>query len=509
MRWNRWLADSQFSLARAGGEWGSETRKIMQMQRRGDAPDRGGFPFWFPVVRRVANGILITGLTAFVLPLLAILPLQQALAAAGVGAAPTGTVTIVSPSSGQGPVGATVTVNGSGWVGASQVSIGVATSTTACANTGTWSATVGQAAPASDGSFTKSFIWPAALGKNANPYYVCAGEASLVYVASTNTYTVLSNQPPVLTLSTLDIQAGKPVTITGSNFYGAPSGNSIRVSINGNLVQSVAADGQGTFAVTYTTAPRDVGNATVTASSPSEGGAPPALTASASLVVQAAPTVTATVSASPSASVAVTPTVAQTVTVGGSAASNGGSSPGNSSSNGLLLGLVIASIIALAVIAGLIAFVIMRRRNGSAPAYLDPYSGYAGSGYNSGPQHYGPGTDRYNALPPFARSGPYDVTDPIAHGSLGGVSQWDEPDPTPGPDWQPRPMSGRRDPVTGGYFDDQETYLPPTGVRSPAGPGAFGPADPWATDDGYGLPPGDQPQSGATRPASDPWDPGH
>jgi hypothetical protein len=46
---------------------------------------------------------------------------------------PNGNLALVSPSSGQGPVGATLTVSGSTW-NTSQVAIGAATSSANCAN---------------------------------------------------------------------------------------------------------------------------------------------------------------------------------------------------------------------------------------------------------------------------------------------------------------------------------------------------------------------------------------
>lgn len=423
-----------------------------------------------------------------------------------------GSLTLVSPSSGQGPVGAHVTVSGSGWSGGS-VAVGAAQSAANCASGTTWAATFTTQA-ASGGSFTATFTWPSSL--SSGTYALCAapaqgnGPAAAGGVAG-QTYTVKSPQPPALTLSTFNAKVGQTVTINGANFVGVSNVNiSIVQNDASTLITTVSPDGNGNFATQYQPNPNNVGSAKITASSEPDGNAPPALTAQASLVVGAAPTATPSPSPSPSPSptAEATPTSA-VVTPPPNKQSGGG---------GLIILLIVGIVLSLLVIIGAVAFLLLRQRGGPEQQGYPGgqggpgggYGGYGGTGTGYGPAQ----TGRYSTSGTYGRSGMYDVPEPYNGPQVGGVAQWDEPEPQPGADWQPRPMSGARsrydDP---NYAPYPTTGYPTSGYPQGGGPGEsvpapvpdyYGPPDPWANTTGaYGgdawgnNPP--PPASGSTR----------
>ncbi|MGH2514591.1 MAG: hypothetical protein ACRDHP_02960, partial [Ktedonobacterales bacterium] len=234
--------------------------------------------------RRVASAsILAAGLCVLLLLAGAAGLLPRHVAAATAFAAPfpiqpNASISLVSPSSGKGPVGATLTVQGSGWT-ANQVAIGAASSAAGCVSPNAgggngWLATLATAS-VSNGAFNQSFTWPSTLSTSAT-YALCAisalgGQpAATGGVAAAQTYTVRSSQPPTLSLSSSTVQVGQPFTITGSNFYGMPT---INISINTVFNQSVSPDGSGSFIVTVTPTASQAGNANILAQSPPEGSA--------------------------------------------------------------------------------------------------------------------------------------------------------------------------------------------------------------------------------------------
>jgi len=154
--------------------------------------------------------------------------------------------------------------------------------------------------------------------------------------------------------------------------------------------------------------------------------------------------------------------------------------------------LIVAAILAVLLIVGLVAFLMLRGRGagGSAMGYPGAVSGPGGyGGYGaSGPMgRYGAGQTGYTTgrigVP---ETGTFD-TGP----KVGAVAQWEE-DPRPGPDWQPRPMSGNRRsydetpvppyandyPTTASsYWDDQPGQASRPDYNQPE---TSAPPDPWA-----------------------------
>lgn len=421
------------------------------------------------------------------------------------------TLTLVSPSSGQGPVGAHLTVSGSGWTGGS-VAVGAASSATNCVSGQTWTTTFATFTPSS-GSFSGVVNWPSSL--SSGTYALCAAAAESGVpaaaggVAASQTYTVKASSPPALTLSDYTVQVGRTVTINGSNFVGVASVNLSygNQSVGMTPIQTVNPDGNGNFAVQFTPSGTGVtGNVTIAAaSSPDPGAQQPALSTTASLVIAAAPTATPSPSPSPSP----TPTAQATSTSAALAAPP--TKTDTSGGNGLIIFLIVGIVLSLLVILGAVAFLLLRRRGGPDTGYPGgpggPGGGYSGTGpvtsYGQSATGYGPApTGRYSTSGTYGRSGMLDVPEPYTGPQIGGVAQWEEPDPLPDPGWQPRPMSGSRArfddpsypqyPATGYPTEGYPGGQPGPGVPAPVPDyqgGYNGPPDPWAS--AAGAPGGD------------------
>src|SRR5215469_5378939 len=241
-------------------------------------------------------------------------------------------ISLMSPSSDQGPVGAHVTIQGSNFTGSSPSIF--ASLQPDCSQS---SGALPVSATISGGSFTTTFVWPSSF--HVGIYYICAAGMS----GSNAVYQVLSTSPPALSLSTLSVEIGQPLTIQGSNFVGLPAGASISFTeVSGGQqpvllqVNPPVVDSTGSFSVTWTVQQGlTTGTATIKASAGAEGSSPAVLQASAAVTIQAAATVTATV--------AVSPTVGQ------------GENIHNQSSNGsiiLIILLITGILIAMAVIVG-------------------------------------------------------------------------------------------------------------------------------------------------------------
>ena len=84
---------------------------------------------------------------------------------------PPPSLTLVSPSSGQGPVGARMTLSGAHWA-VSGVTIGVALAAADCNTPASWEQTIGFVTPKPTGALDYSFTWPAALPPVGTPYAI-------------------------------------------------------------------------------------------------------------------------------------------------------------------------------------------------------------------------------------------------------------------------------------------------------------------------------------------------
>jgi hypothetical protein len=379
-------------------------------------------------------------------------------------AAPPPSITLVSPSSAQGPVGAHITIHGSDFPGGSP-SIFASVQADCSQPSGTLPVT----ANVSGGSFTATFVWPATFP--AGVYYICTAGMS----NSTAVYQVLSSSPPALSLSTLTIQIGQPLTIQGSNFVGLPTGAMVSLTESGSqtgggqppvtLQLNPVVDNNGSFSVSWTVQGPTTGLVTIRAFADSEGGHPAVLQASATVTIQAAATATATV--------AVSPTAQGTIAGGGGTNST---SNGSAGSIVLIVLLIVGILMAIAVIVGIVIYLSVRRRDphagqGQTPGYTG-YTGYNGyGGYGS----YGDTTIQSSSQYPLgAQDDGFSGAGQFGWPQAGGqVSQWEDTNSQPGPDWQPRPMSG--------YYP---SYNDPT--PNPGGSSLFGqrrqpesPVDPW------------------------------
>jgi hypothetical protein len=133
---------------------------------------------------------------------------------------------VSSPSS--GPVGAIIAISGSGWSDpdGEQVSFGymIASYCSIVPDS--------QAGTFDGGSFSGWLRWPG--GTPLGIYPVCATFGSTT--AQANTYTVLSESAPQVSISPSILTAGTQATVTGSNFY--PAGTNVQLSwetVNGSV----------------------------------------------------------------------------------------------------------------------------------------------------------------------------------------------------------------------------------------------------------------------------------
>jgi hypothetical protein len=408
-------------------------------------------------------------------------PLARALApgAASAHASDSPMLTLVSPSSAKGPVGAHLTVSGSGWSG-SGVQVGAAKSASGCVSAASWVGKFGTPALSGD-SFTFTFVWPSSvpIGK----YYLCAlsadGGPAATGVSAVQAYRVSSNLPPALSLSSGAVQLHHAVTITGKNFYGAsavaltaqqgttmqPLG-SVQVNIDGTFSSQYNADGF-----------LSPGQISVIASTPPENGAPAVLSASVTLMVQVAPTATAQLSP--------TATIDATATAQASTSTNPPPRQDTGGPSGLVIGLVVTIALILVVLVGALAFLLARRRGGAQPGYQDPSSGPGGYG---GPSPYSAGVGQTGYVGATGRYGAFgmqEATRTSVGVPTGGVAQWDasgqshwdaSDDSQPGPDWQPRPMSTGRH----RFVDPEDVEYDPAPAWDAPQTGSYPPADPWA-----------------------------
>jgi hypothetical protein len=310
--------------------------------------------------------------------------------------------------------------------------LGVANNSAACGETSSWLASLTAIGPAY-GSIATTVVWPTALGHVGTTYAICAQGSTGTASAS---YEVLASTPPALSLSTASAQVGQSVTVQGTSFY---SGSNITLLIAApgatRVLATIQPFGDGTFSYAYTPIASDIGRTTLTASSASESGAPPALQASALLVIVAvgAPTATPAPTASATATIPI---------IGVGRTSSPADSHPLQTPPWLLLGSVMGGLLLLI---GILLIIAIRQLRPVMPreAYLtgiQPATGtgvYPHVGSGSIPSMYG---DDPRGTGGFARSDLFS----LQPGPVGAVEGWDdEPeDSGPGPDWHPRPMGG-------------------------------------------------------------------
>ncbi|HEY1389848.1 MAG TPA: hypothetical protein VGF38_15015 [Ktedonobacterales bacterium] len=392
------------------------------------------------------------------------------------------TLTLSVPSSGQGPMGAHVTVIGSNWA-TSDVLAGIAAPGAACADPNSW-AHILHVRPQSDGSIIFSFAWPTDLTITGSPYSICA--SSPAGVANVG-YQLLTASPPTLTLNPTTTNAGSIVAVSGANFLGS---GSVTLSVTNatavtHELTTLSPDANGAFELSYQPRSTELGDITLRAFTSAPQGMRPALDVTAKLHVD--PALTPTPGETPTASV-IAPTQK------------------NGDSTAIVIVVVVASILlALLVTGSILFFMVRNRRNsagdagydaghygGSGPGYGPPGNMYADmyqdNGYGSAGNAGNPGWDaptqdlstyHANGYPPQSSYG----------NDASGWRQSDEPDP----DWRPRPMTGQwhapegyADAPSGGYGADASGNYPP---RDPWGDPESSynqPGQPHGTNQSYG-----------------------
>ena len=371
------------------------------------------------------------------------------------------TLTLSVPSSGQGPMGAHVTVIGSNWA-TSDVLVGVAAPGAACADPNSWAQTLNHVRPQSDGSIVFSFIWPSALTATGNSYSICA--SSPAGVASVG-YQLLTTSRPTLTLNPTTTNAGSVVAVTGANFLGAGSVTlSVTTPADTHELATLAPDANGAFELSYQPRPTDLGDLTLRAFTSAPQGMRPALDVTATLHVDAA--LTPTPGATPTA-----PVIAP--------------SHQNGDSTAIVIVVIVAAILLGLLVTGSVFFFMVRnRRNpeadagfdsdyygGNGPGYGPPGNMYADmyqdNGYGGAGNVGNPGWDApTQGLSTYQESG-Y-PPQPDYGNNASGWPQSDEPDP----EWRPRPMTGQWH-APEGYADA------PYGDYGANAGGNNPPRDPW------------------------------
>jgi hypothetical protein len=251
-----------------------------------------------------------------------------------------GTISIVVPTPNAsnvavGPVGANVTITGSGLVASDTYQLGyIDSSTSGGCQTATSITAFGNVSVQTDssGNFATTFSWPSA-GTVGASYYICAEDSSSNLAQSSAAFTVTAAQAPAISLQAVAGAApgpgtpsvptdgyypGSTVEIDGTNFL--PNSVPLLVYISksgitqwsdlGSAAQLQALSGQninaaddGTVKVTvqipYSQNPGSYNISLVSADS--QENVLPSMVANASLHVATAPTPTATAAPSPTA----------------------------------------------------------------------------------------------------------------------------------------------------------------------------------------------------------------
>jgi|GEM_PF-5059022 len=245
----------------------------------------------------------------------------------------------------------------------------------------------------SSGSFTATFIWPAAATKSAGPVYAAclkptgtAGgwktSAKAGDVGNPGTFTVTTDAPAMLALTPTELHRGETLTVTGKNwlpiYNSAGIDTHVSVTIGkcnsgvslGGTPPTVGGDGSfsATFIIpdtadltTYEACAFTNGGAQAVDHNPGSSQTPPTFQ-----VLETAPTATAV----PPTATAIppTPTVAATSTTvaagtGGTTTGSGGSSSNNNGTIAVILGLVALILLG----AGLLLFFLQQRPKSPPP----------------------------------------------------------------------------------------------------------------------------------------------
>ncbi len=195
-----------------------------------------------------------------------------------------GTVTeSVGSSPSSGPVGATISVSGSGWPDpdGEQVSFGYMIASYCSIVLDSQGGTL------HSGAFSGWFHWPG--GTPLATYTVCANVGSTT--VTVNTYTVLSESAPQISISPTTLTAGNQATITGSNYF--PAGTTVQLfwqAMNGTVdfgIDSTTSNSNGSISRTFTVPNTTLPTSTYMIIASVGGGQPPTLSSSVTFTYNA------------------------------------------------------------------------------------------------------------------------------------------------------------------------------------------------------------------------------
>ncbi len=372
-------------------------------------------------------------------------------------------ISIVSPvysvqgkNMAEGPVGANVAIKGSGWTpGSGPVSLWLVDAQyDASAGGQPGAACISSSAPRvtipgheqipvdNDGNFNVVFQWPAGANAVGHSYWICGAQGALTF-PGTDSYAVLADSPPALSISVTQATPGETITVTGKNWL--PGNQKIQLVIapcvaceppysqtatvtakaDGSLSASIQVPGEAKPGDTLYISGQNVGGSADGALTVSDPAVAPHLT-----VAQPAPTPSLTPTPPATHTPAPTPVT-------------GGNNGSNNSSNGLLIVLLSALGVVLVLAAVVAVLLFIRSRNPVPVPGGSPYSGPEGGyGHYGGPRRTGSGPDPsyasadtstgYYDAPPL-RSGGRSGPPAGQYGGWGGQG-WQEGSQEPGPD---------------------------------------------------------------------------
>jgi hypothetical protein len=299
----------------------------------------------------------------------------------------------------EGPVGEHARVHGSGFTSfaGQQLTLGLVQgdtgSQTGLCDPSTAKVPVGSVTPDGSGSFDYKFDWPALA--SSGTWSICAlkPDGTPTGNSENGTFTVLSDKPPAIAVSTSTAQAGGPITVTGTSWLPAQRNISVYVgqcaACDGPIYTSqiVGSDTSGHFSATLTIPPAVIVTDAVVSAATTNGVLALSPQDSPHLAITPLPP-TATVEPSPTATSTTTPTTAP---VQGGQADQSGQSTGGANV-GLIIGLVVAIVLLLAAIVGLVVYLLVKRNQ---PPSGPGGPGRPGSGFGSGfDREVGSGFDR-------------------------------------------------------------------------------------------------------------------
>jgi len=301
----------------------------------------------------------------------------------------------------EGPVGANVSIQGSGWgTNGDPITVTLVDMQDDASAGGQQGAACASSAPKvtipslssvqadSSGAFTATFQWPAGAGTKNHSYWACGAQSGATF-PGVSFYTVLSSNPPSLSVNVSQAAPGSSVTVTGQNWL--PGNLPIAVIIapcvacepNYSQTATTISQADGTLSVSMKVpAQAQIGDKlfvsgqSVDSNNAGDLSAEDPTTAP-SFTVVAQPTPTPTPTNTP------TPTPTRNPTAVGS---GGGGNTANGASGSTLLVVLLAALGVVLLLAAIVAVLLFLRSRGPAP-------GAPGAG---GPRSSGPG----GAYPP-------------------------------------------------------------------------------------------------------------